>query len=386
MSSTITSAPAGEPEVASPVPAEDAPARTGPPAPAGEPEVASPVPAEDAPARTGPPAPATHTGASLARKYVLAPHTRDNEVWHWYQKAFASFWSVKEVDLSHDAKDWDTLTAPEQKFLKEILAFFASADGIVAENAMLRFYAEFESTEVRCFYGFQTMIENVHNEMYSELLQCYVKDPVEQEALFLAIETSPYVQRKADWARTWMDSDRDLATRLFAFACVEGVFFSGSFCAIFWMKKRGLMPGLTFSNELISRDEGLHCDFACFMHTRLMRERPAPPHAANATPRDARYDIMDEAVGIELDFVRNVLPVALLGINADSMSDYIRFVADRLLQQVGLVAMYGARNPFDWMELISLQGKSNFFEKRVAEYQLPGVMTPKGVFSLDDDF
>jgi len=228
--------------------------------------------------------------------------------------------------------------------------------------------------------------------MYSELLQCYVKDLVEQEELFLAIETSPYVQRKADWARDWMGSDRDLATRLFAFACIEGV-FSGSFCAIFWMKKRGLMPGLTFLNELISCDEGLHCDFACFMHTRLMRERLADRGAAAATappgagsPRDARYDIMDEAVRIELDFVRDVLPVALLGINADSMSEYIRFVADRLLQQVGLDALYGDRNPFDWMELISLQGKSNFFEKRVAEHQLPGVMTPKGVFALDDDF
>ena len=310
------------------------------------------------------------------KKYVNSPKYRDPEAWEFYQKAFASFWSVKEVDLASDMADWAKLTENEQYFIKQVLAFFAAADGIVAENCFMRFYQEFEDASIRSFYGFQIMIENVHNEMYSELIQAYVKGVDEQERLFEAVDTCPHVAQKAKWAEKWMESEEDLSIRLFAFACVEGLFFSGSFCAIFWLKKRGLMPGLTFSNELISRDEGMHCDFACLLYNRMSTRHT-----------DAKiYAILDEAVKIEIDFVQKALPVSLIGMNADCMVQYIKFVADRLLVSINAEKMYHVTNPFDWMELISLQGKTNFFEKRVGEYQLPGVMTAKGGFSIDCDF
>lgn len=316
---------------------------------------------------------ATH---NRVQKYVNSPKYRDSEAWEWYQKAFASFWSVQEVDLSNDMSDWVKLSENEQYFIKQVLAFFAAADGIVAENCFMRFYHEFEDASIRSFYGFQIMIENVHNEMYSELIQAYVKNIDEQEKLFEAVDTCPHVSQKAQWAEKWMQSEDDLCLRLFAFACVEGLFFSGSFCAIFWLKKRGLMPGLTFSNELISRDEGMHCDFACLLYKRMSNEYT-----------DAKiYAILDEAVNIEIDFVQKALPVSLIGMNAESMTQYIKFVADRLLVSINAEKMYNVKNPFDWMELISLQGKTNFFEKRVGEYQLPGVMTPKGAFATDCDF
>lgn len=318
----------------------------------------------------------TNDTRTRVKKYVNAPRYRDNEAWEWYQRAFASFWNVKEVDLSCDMKDWETLTPNEKYFIKQVLAFFAAADGIVAENCFMRFYQEFEDASIRSFYGFQIMIENVHNEMYSELIQTYVRDLDEQEQLFEAVDKCPHVSQKAQWAEKWMESEEDLAIRLFAFACVEGLFFSGSFCAIFWLKKRGLMPGLTFSNELISRDEGMHCDFACMLFNR---------HATNFT-RAKIYTIIDEAVQIEIEFVKKSLPVSLIGMNADSMVEYIKFCADRLLVEVKSEKLYNAVNPFDWMELISLQGKTNFFEKRVGEYQLPGMTTAKGTFSTDADF
>lgn len=318
----------------------------------------------------------TNHANSRVKKYVNAPMYRDTEAWEWYQKAFASFWSVNEVDLSADMKDWVILTANEQYFIKQVLAFFAAADGIVAENCFMRFFQEFEDASIRSFYGFQIMIENVHNEMYSELIQTYVVNVDEQEKLFEAVDTCPNIARKANWAERWMESEEDLAIRLFAFACVEGLFFSGSFCAIFWLKKRGLMPGLTFSNEMISRDEGMHCDFACFLYKRL----------ATQFTNAKLYTIVDEAVQIEIDFVKHALPVSLIGMNAENMVDYIKFVADRLLVEVNAEKLYNTKNPFDWMELISLQGKTNFFEKRVGEYQLSGVTTPKGGFTLDADF
>lgn len=305
------------------------------------------------------------------------------QIWEMYKKAEASFWTAEEVDLSQDLRHWDhTLTSDERHFVTHVLAFFASSDGIVLENLAGRFMREVQLPEARAFYGFQIAIENIHSEMYSLLLETYIKDSAEKSRLFHAMETVPCVARKAEWALRWIDASDTFAERLVAFACVEGIFFSGSFCAIFWLKKRGLMPGLTFSNELISRDEGLHCDFACLLYSLL-----------NFKLSEERVrGIVADAVVIEKEFVCDALPCALVGMNADLMIQYIEFVADRLLGALDYGKMYNALNPFDWMELISLQGKTNFFEKRVGEYQKASVMSSLNgngaihEFRMDDDF
>jgi ribonucleoside-diphosphate reductase subunit M2 len=293
--------------------------------------------------------------------------------------ATASFWTTEEVDLSKDMSDWERLKPQEQHFIKHVLAFFAASDGIVNENLVERFSAEVQVTEARCFYGFQIAIENIHSEMYSLLIDTYIKDKADKEYLFNAIETMPCVKRKADWALKWIDSKTaSFGERIIAFAAVEGIFFSGSFAAIFWLKKRGLMPGLTFSNELISRDEGLHCDFACLLFTKLVHK-----------PSSQRIrEIITDAVTIEQEFLTKALPVNLIGMNCDLMKQYIAFVADRLLLALQQEKMYKVENPFDFMENISLEGKTNFFEKRVGEYQKTGVMSDKSehVFTLNADF
>ncbi|KAI4366928.1 hypothetical protein MLD38_022728 [Melastoma candidum] len=305
------------------------------------------------------------------------------EIWEMYKKAEASFWTAEEVDLSHDLRHWEGLTDGERHFVKHVLAFFAASDGIVLENLAVRFMKEVQVAEARAFYGFQIAIENIHSEMYSLLLETYVKDSVEKSGLFHAIDTIPCVAKKAEWALRWINGSASFAERLVAFACVEGIFFSGSFCAIFWLKKRGLMPGLTFSNELISRDEGLHCDFACLLYS-LLRVKLGESRVKS---------IVRDAVDIEREFVCDALPCALVGMNGDLMGQYIEFVADRLLGALGCGKLYETVNPFDWMELISLQGKTNFFEKRVGEYQKASVMSSvingnggSHVFKLDEDF
>lgn len=313
-------------------------------------------------------------------RFVIFP-LRHPDIWEFYKKAQASFWTAEEIDLSHDLRDWERCTDGERHFIAHVLAFFAASDGIVNENLAENFLSMVQYPEARFFYGFQVMMENIHSETYSLLIETYVRDTAERNRLFHAIETVPCVARKAAWAMEWID-DASFAELLVAFAAVEGIFFSGSFCAIFWLKKRGLMPGLTFSNELISRDEGLHCDFACLLYTR---------HLVNRLPADRVLRIITDAVAIEQDFVTEALPVDLIGMNARLMSQYIEFVADRLLVALGYDKHYGAGNPFDFMELLSLQGKTNFFEKRVAEYQKSGVMTPADeqrgpAFRLDEEF
>jgi ribonucleoside-diphosphate reductase beta chain len=295
----------------------------------------------------------------------------------------ACFWTAEEIDLAEDLKDWKNLNADEQHFLKHILAFFAASDGIVNENLGINFSNEVCWPEARAFYGFQIMMENIHAETYSLLIDTYIKDEPEKDHLFKALETVPSVKRKGEWAMRWLSRKQgSFAERLVAFAAVEGIFFSGSFCAIFWLKKRGLMPGLTFSNELISRDEGLHCDFACLLHNKLLRGAGA----AKITR------IIAEAVDIEIEFVTSALPVSLIGMNSILMEQYIQFVADRLLVALGASKIYNVVNPFPWMEMISMQGKTNFFEKRVAEYQKAGVMETASLgsvqqrFSVDEDF
>lgn len=310
-------------------------------------------------------------------RFVLFP-IQQPEIWKMYKQAEASFWTAEEIDLAPDLKDWERLSADEQHFIKHVLAFFAASDGIVNENLAERFLAEVQVPEARCFYGFQIAIENIHSETYSLLIDTYIKDSVEKDRLFNALDTVPCVAKKAEWAMKWISGDATFAERLVAFAAVEGIFFSGSFCSIFWLKKRGLMPGLTFSNELISRDEGLHCDFACLLYSML-----------NKKMEEWRIrEIITEAVAIEKEFILDALPVSLIGMNAKLMSEYIEFVADRLLVALGYSKAYGTANPFPWMDLISLQGKTNFFEKRVAEYQKAGVMSKKEeqVFTLDEDF
>ena len=286
--------------------------------------------------------------------------------------------AAEEVDLSSDVKHWETLTADEKHFVSHVLAFFASSDGIVLENVAARFLSDVQVPEARAFYGFQIAIENIHSEMYSLLLDTYIKDTAEKHNLFRAITTISCVQKKADWAMRWIGSASSFAERLVGFACVEGIFFSGSFCCLFWLKKRGLMPGLTFSNELISRDEGLHTDFACLLYSLLN----------NKLSREIVLEIVKESVEIEQEFVTESLPCQLIGMNADMMSEYIEFVADRLLVSLGQEKHYNVQNPFEFMEMISLQGKTNFFEKRVGEYQKAGVMSGSEVnaFTLEADF
>jgi ribonucleoside-diphosphate reductase beta chain len=311
-------------------------------------------------------------------RFVLFPISH-NDIWQMYKKAEASFWTAEEIDLSADLTDWENkLTKDEKHFIKHVLAFFAASDGIVNENLAVNFLNEAQYPEARCFYGFQVMMENIHSETYSLLIDTYIKDPVEKDGLFHAIDTLDCVKKKADWALRWIDKG-SFAERLIAFAAVEGIFFSGSFCSIFWLKKRGLMPGLSFSNELISRDEGLHCDFACLLYTR---------HIVNKMPKETVQKIITDAVEIEKEFVSDALPVRLIGMNADLMCQYIEFVADRLLVELGNEKVYNVSNPFDFMELISLQGKTNFFEKRVGEYQKAGVMSSKedNLFKLDEEF
>ena len=296
-------------------------------------------------------------------RFVLFPIKHD-EVWKMYKKAEASFWTAEEIDLSHDTKDWERMSDNERHFVKHVLAFFAASDGIVNENLAVNFIREVQIPEARCFYGFQIMIENIHSETYSLLIDTYIKDAAEKDKLFKAMETVPCVQKKAEWALRWISKkNSSFAERLVAFAAVEGIFFSGSFCSIFWLKKRGLMPGLSFSNELISRDEGLHCDFACLLYNMLQ----------NKLSTERVQEIIGDAVTIEKEFVSDSLPVDLIGMNSKMMCQYIEFVADRLLVALGYKKLFNASNPFDFMELISLQGKTNFFEKRVGEYQKAGV-------------
>ncbi|CAM9197180.1 unnamed protein product [Phaeothamnion confervicola] len=311
-------------------------------------------------------------------RFVLFP-IADDDVWQMYKKAEACFWTAEELDLAHDHKDWERLTDDERHFVTHVLAFFAASDGIVNENLAGNFSSEIQLPEARCFYGFQIAIENIHSEVYSLLIDTYVRDAAVKATLFNAIETVPCVAKKAAWALKWCDPRRaSFAERLVAFSAVEGIFFSGSFCAIFWLKKRGMMPGLCFSNELISRDEGLHTDFACLLYSKLRNKLPPATVAA----------LVADAVNIEKEFVRDALPVELIGMNSALMCRYIEFVADRLLLALGCPRLYEASNPFDWMEMISLQGKTNFFEKRVGEYSKSGVGVEKEsqAFTLEADF
>jgi len=311
-------------------------------------------------------------------RFVLFP-IKHNDIWDFYKKAEASFWTAEEIDLSADISDWENkLTKDEKHFIKHVLAFFAASDGIVNENLAVHFLNEVQYPEARCFYGFQIMMENIHSETYSLLIDTYIKDPVEKDFLFNAMDNLPSVSKKAEWALRWIDNGNFLE-RLIAFAAVEGIFFSGSFCSIFWLKKRGLMPGLTFSNELISRDEGLHRDFACLLYTNYIEHKLDP---------EVIYTMIKDAVEIEKEFVTDSLPVRLIGMNSELMCQYIEYVADHLLGTLNLQKVYNVTNPFDFMELISMEGKTNFFEKRVGEYKKAGVGAnrDKQMFSTDEDF
>lgn len=311
-------------------------------------------------------------------RFVLFPIQHD-DIWAFYKRAEASFWTAEEIDLAQDLVDWENkLNNDEKHFIKHILAFFAASDGIVNENLAENFLSEVQYTEAKFFYGFQVAIENIHSETYSLLIDTYIKDTSEKNYLFNAIDTLDCVRKKADWALRWIENG-SFAQRLVAFAAVEGIFFSGSFCSIFWLKKRGLMPGLSFSNELISRDEGLHCDFACLLYNN---------HVFNKLSKDEIKQIITDAVEIEKEFILDALPVKLIGMNSDLMSQYIEFVADRLLNELGNEKIYNTANPFDFMDMISIQGKTNFFEKRVGEYQKAGVLDGKNtqIFTQDEDF
>ena len=316
-------------------------------------------------------------------RFVLFP-IEEHQVWEFYKKAEASFWTAEEIDLHQDLTDWEKLNEKEKHFIKHVLAFFAASDGIVSENLAVNFMRDVTSPEARCFYGFQIAMENIHSETYSLLIDTYIKDAKEREYLLSALENIPAVKKKGEWAIKWLsEQNTTFAERLVAFAAVEGIFFSGSFCSIFWLKKRGLMPGLCFSNELISRDEGMHCDFACLIHSLLK----------NPVKEERIREIISEAVEIEREFVTSAIPVDLIGMNSKFMAQYIEFVADRLLVALGCNKIYNSKNPFPWMELISLDGKTNFFEKRVSEYQKAGIMEKNNenkntvkVFRTDDDF
>jgi len=310
-------------------------------------------------------------------RFVLFP-IKYPVVWDWYKKSVASFWTVEEVDLTQDLIDWEQMTDQERHFIKHVLAFFAASDGIVNENLVLNFMREVQIPEARCFYGFQVAIENIHSEMYSLLIDTYIRDAKEKDFLFHALKNLDCVSKKGNWALRWIEQSPTFTHRLIAFAAVEGIFFSGSFCSIFWLKKRGLMPGLSFSNELISRDEGMHCDFACLLYSML--DQKLDPTEVEA--------IITEAVVFEKEFVTDALPVSLIGMNAEMMTQYIEFVADRLLVSLGNEKFYGTANPFPWMDMISIQGKTNFFEKRVGDYQKAGVMAKREdqSFTTEADF
>ena len=312
-------------------------------------------------------------------RFVIFP-IKHHDIWEWYKKCEASFWTAEEIDLHQDLNDWSTkLNDDERYFIKHILAFFAASDGIVNENLAENFVNEVQYSEAKFFYGFQIMMENIHSETYSLLIDTYVKDDAEKDNLFNAIEVFPAIKKKADWALKWIESD-SFAERLIAFAAVEGIFFSGAFCSIFWLKKRGLMPGLTFSNELISRDEGVHCDFAVHLHNN---------HLVNKVPKERIKQIITNALDIEKEFITESLPVSLIGMNSKLMTQYLEFVTDRLLVELQCEKIYNVTNPFDFMDMISLQGKTNFFEKRVSEYQKAGVLnndTRSEEISFDEDF
>ena len=312
-------------------------------------------------------------------RFVIFP-IKHHDIWEFYKSMEASFWTAEEIDLSQDLNDWNNKLSDEERyFVKHILAFFAASDGIVNENLAENFVNEVQYAEAKFFYGFQIMMENIHSETYSLLIDTYVKDEAEKDELFNALEVFPAIKKKADWALKWIESD-SFAERLIAFAAVEGIFFSGAFCSIYWLKKRGLMPGLTFSNELISRDEGVHCDFAVHLHNH---------HLVNKVPKERIRSIIVDALNIEREFITESLPVSLIGMNAVLMTQYLEFVADRLLVELGCDREYNTTNPFDFMDMISLQGKTNFFEKKVAEYQKAGVMNTDGdaqKISFDADF
>jgi len=311
-------------------------------------------------------------------RFVLFPIVHD-DIWQFYKQEEASIWTAEEIDLSQDIIDWETkLNDDERHFIKHVLAFFAASDGIVNENLAENFLSEVQYTEAKFFYGFQIMMENIHSETYSLLIDTYIKDKAEATKLFQAIDNFDAIKKKADWAIKWIDSP-SFAERLIAFAAVEGIFFSGSFCSIFWMKKRGLLPGLAFSNELISRDEGLHCDFAVMLHN---------DHIVNKVPKERITEIIKDALDIEREFIIEALPVRLIGMNSELMTQYLEFVTDRLLVELHCDKLYNVENPFDFMDMISLQGKTNFFEKRVSEYQKAGVLGKEedAGFTFDADF
>lgn len=309
-------------------------------------------------------------------RFVMFP-IKDESIWLMYKKQVECFWRAEEVDLSKDINSWLTLTNDERNFIKSIIAFFAASDGIVLENLAVRFMNDVQLAEARAFYGFQIAMENIHSEMYSLLIDTYIKDKQEKNNLFHALQNYPCIKKKADWTRQWIHSkDSSFAMRLVAFACVEGIFFSGAFCSIFWLKKRGLMPGLTFSNELISRDEALHTEFAILLYKKLL----------NPLPKELLREIIMQAVVIEQEFICEALPCRLIGMNSKQMSRYIEFVADRLSVQLGYDTIYDAMNPFDFMELISIEGKTNFFEKRVGEYALASKKKDDNMFDLTTVF
>ncbi len=307
-------------------------------------------------------------------RYVMFP-IQDIDIWKSYKKQMDCFWRAEEIDFSKDLAHWERLTDKERMFIKMILAFFAASDGIVLENLAQRFISDVQLPEARAAYGFQLMMENIHSETYSLIIDTYIKDEKEKGKLFTALDNFPCIKKKADWALKWINDNRSsFATRLIAFACVEGIFFSGAFCSIYWLKKRGLMPGLTFSNELIARDEGMHTDFAVLLYTKLQRKMK----------KSRIYEIIKDAVTIEKEFICVALPCRLIGMNAKLMSQYIEFVADRLVVQLGYDKIYNTANPFDFMEMISLEGKTNFFEKRVGDYSLSSERKDDSAFETKD--
>jgi len=309
-------------------------------------------------------------------RFVMFP-IKYQDIWEMYKKQVECFWRAEEIDLSKDLTNWESLNTDERYFISMILAFFAASDGIVLENLASRFMNDVQISEARAFYGFQIAMENIHSESYSLLIETYIKDKEEKNKLFNAIENFPCIKKKSDWAQKWIHDNRSsFAARLVAFACVEGIFFSGAFCSIYWLKKRGLMPGLTFSNELISRDEALHCEFAVLLYNKLQKK----------IDKARIHEIIKEAVEIEIEFICEALPCKLIGMNSELMSQYIKFVADRLVVQLGYKKIYGVANPFDFMELISLEGKTNFFEKRVGEYSLANKNKSEEISELSEDF
>jgi len=309
-------------------------------------------------------------------RFVMFP-IKYQDIWDMYQKQVDCFWRPEEIDLSKDLTHWDALNKDEQYFISMILAFFAASDGIVLENLAERFMADVQVSEARAFYGFQIAMENIHSHTYSNLIETYIKDKVEKHKLFNAIENFPCIKKKSDWAQKWIHDNRSsFATRLVAFACVEGIFFSGAFCSIFWLKKRGLMPGLTFSNELISRDEALHCEFAVLLYSKLVKKMD----------KSRIHEIIKEAVEIETEFICDALPCKLIGMNSVLMTQYIQFVADRLCVQLGYKKIYNVSNCFDFMEMISLEGKTNFFERVVSDYALANKTHSIDDFEFTNDF